>query len=69
VLAAAAGGTLGALLAINPTQETAMPTAFAAVAVSARRGPSTQITPDQITVTATVTGVWRYIAGPGAANH
>ena len=73
VLAIAAGGTLGAPLQISQGQGLGVPMAFAEVAVTgSRRMPMaspTNIVPDEIHVTATVTGMWRYIAGPGTSSH
>jgi uncharacterized protein YggE len=73
VLASAAGGSLGALLQINQGQGMGVPMALAEVAVTGSRrmqlASPTNIVPDEIHVTATVTGMWRYIAGPGASSR
>jgi len=73
VLATAAGGSLGALLQIDQGERLIRPLAFAAAAVAGSRqlpmASPTSIVPDEIQVTATVTAVWRYIAGPGAPNR
>jgi uncharacterized protein len=73
VLATAAGGSLGALLQINQGQGMGVPMALAEVAVTGSRrmqmASPTNIVPDEIHVTATVTGMWRYIAGPGASSR
>ena len=72
VMASAAGGSLGALLQIDSAQEFARPgpvmRALAVAAPAASAAP-TSIMPGDIHVTATVTGVWRYIAGPGSSGH
>ena len=69
VLATAAGGSLGALLQINQGQAMGVPMALNEVTVTGSRRMPTNIVPDEIHVTATVTGMWRYIAGPGAPSH
>ena len=73
VLATAAGGSLGALLQIDQGERMIRPMAVAEMTVSGSRrlpvAPPTSIVPDEIHVTATLTGTWRYIAGPGAPNH
>lgn len=73
VLAIAAGGSVGALLQINQSQGMGVPMAFAEVAVTGSRRQAisspTSIVPDEIHVTATISGMWRYIAGPGAPSR
>lgn len=73
VLATAAGGSLGALLQLNQGQELGLPMGVSEVVVNgSRRVPlasPTSIIPDEIHVTATVTGTWQYIAGPAAPSH
>jgi uncharacterized protein len=73
VLAMAAGGSLGALLQLSQGQGMGVPMSVAEVTVTGSRRQAlslpTSIVPDEIHVTATVTGMWRYIAGPGAPSH
>jgi uncharacterized protein len=72
VMASAAGGALGALLQLSSGQGSSEPVpmmrAFAAAA-SVSGAPPTNIQPGDIHMSATVTGVWRYIAGPAAPSH
>jgi uncharacterized protein YggE len=73
VLATAAGGSLGVLLQISQGQGLTVPMALAEVTVTGSRRQAmsapTSIVPDEIHVTATVTGMWRYIAGPGTPGR
>jgi uncharacterized protein YggE len=69
VLATAAGGSLGPLLQVNQGQAMGVPMALSEVTVTGSRRMPTNIVPDEIHMTATVTGMWRYIAGPGAPGH
>lgn len=73
VLAIAAGGSLGSLLQLSQGQGMATPMGFSEVTVTGARrlpvAPATNLVPDEIHVTATVSGTWRYIAGPGAPSH
>jgi uncharacterized protein YggE len=72
VMATAAGGTLGGLLQLSSGQGSGEPVpmirAFAAAA-SVPGAPPTNIQPGDIHVSATVTAVWRYIAGPAAPSR
>jgi uncharacterized protein len=72
VMASAAGGALGGLLQLSSGPGSSEPVpmirSFAAAAAVAG-APPTNIQPGDIHVSATVTGVWRYIAGPSAPSH
>jgi uncharacterized protein len=72
VMATAAGGTLGGLLQLGSGQGSGEPVpmmrAFAAAA-AVPGAPPTNIQPGDIHESATVTGVWRYIAGPAAPSR
>jgi uncharacterized protein YggE len=71
-VATAAGGALGGLLQLSSGQGSIEPVpmirAFAAAA-AVPGAPPTNIQPGDIHVSATITGVWRYIAGPAAASR
>jgi uncharacterized protein YggE len=74
IMASAAGGTLGALLQVDQGQGIVTPMGGLQemVVTAARRVPAaspTNLMPGDIHVTATVTAIWRYIAGPGAPGR
>ncbi|HTV78915.1 MAG TPA: SIMPL domain-containing protein [Steroidobacteraceae bacterium] len=69
VVARAAGGSLGALLQIDSGQGVVRPMSVAVTAALRSPATPTHIVPDEIHVTATVTGVWRYIAGPATTGR
>jgi uncharacterized protein YggE len=70
VMATAAGGTLGGLLQLGNGQGEPAPMMRTFAAAAAVAGaPPTNIRPGDIHVSATVTGVWRYIAGPAAPSR
>ncbi|HTC44785.1 MAG TPA: SIMPL domain-containing protein [Steroidobacteraceae bacterium] len=72
VMASAAGGALGSLLQLSSGQGAGEPVpmmrAFAAAA-AVPGAPPTNIQPGDIHVSATVTGVWRYIEGAAAPSR
>jgi uncharacterized protein YggE len=71
VMASAAGGTLGALLQLGVGEGFAQPVPVMRSFAVARAvdAPPTNIVAGDIHLTATVTGVWRYLPGPAAPNH
>jgi uncharacterized protein YggE len=72
VMAMAAGGTLGGLLQLGSGQGSSEPAPMMrtfAAAAAVPGAPPTNIQPGDIHVSATVTGAWRYIAGPAAPSR
>jgi uncharacterized protein len=69
IMATAAGGSLGALMQINAGPVSGEPVPVMrtmALAAPAAAAPPTSIIPGDIHVTASVTGVWRFVSGPTA---